>query len=70
VRALDRDVRALLEQRIKALAPQAESFGVRAEVDWRRAMRAGEHAARKPPSRATWPWSCWAPSASPCRARR
>ncbi len=36
VRALDRDVRALLEQRIKALAhSQAESFGARAEVDWR-----------------------------------
>ncbi|MBE7939899.1 MULTISPECIES: M20 aminoacylase family protein [Ramlibacter] len=37
VRALDREVRALLEQRIKALAAaQAESFGVRAQVDWRR----------------------------------
>jgi len=36
VRALDRDVRALLEQRIKALAAaQADSFGVRATVDWR-----------------------------------
>ncbi len=36
VRALDPDVRRLLEQRIKALvAAQAESFGVRAEVDWR-----------------------------------
>ena len=36
VRALDREVRALLEQRIKALAhSQAESFGARAEVDWR-----------------------------------
>jgi hippurate hydrolase len=36
VRALDRDVRALLEQRVKALAEaQAASFGVRAEVDWR-----------------------------------
>ncbi len=36
VRALDREVRALLEQRIKALvAAQAESFGVRAAVDWR-----------------------------------
>ena len=36
VRALDADVRRLLEQRIKALvAAQAESFGVRAEVDWR-----------------------------------
>jgi hippurate hydrolase len=36
VRALDREVRALLEQRIKALAhAQAESFGARAEVDWR-----------------------------------
>jgi hippurate hydrolase len=36
VRALDRDVRALLEQRIKALvAAQAESFGVRARADWR-----------------------------------
>jgi hippurate hydrolase len=37
VRALDREVRALLEQRIKALAhAQAESFGASAEVDWRR----------------------------------
>jgi hippurate hydrolase len=36
VRALDRDVRAKLEQRIKALvAAQAESFGVSARVDWR-----------------------------------
>lgn len=36
VRALDRDVRALLESRIKALAAaQAESFGVAAHVDWR-----------------------------------
>ncbi len=36
VRALDRDVRALLGQRIKALAQaQAESFGVRADVAWR-----------------------------------
>lgn len=37
VRALDRDVRDLLEQRIRALATaQAASFGVRAEVDYRR----------------------------------
>lgn len=37
VRALDREVRALLEQRIKAhVAAQAESFGVKALVDWRR----------------------------------
>ena len=36
VRALDPDVRRLLEQRIKALVvAQAESFGVNAEVDWR-----------------------------------
>jgi hippurate hydrolase len=36
VRALDREVRALLEQRIRALAAaQAESFGVRARIDWR-----------------------------------
>ena len=36
VRALDPQVRLLLEQRIKALvAAQAESFGVRAEVEWR-----------------------------------
>jgi hippurate hydrolase len=36
VRALDRDVRVLLEKRIKALAEaQAESFGVQAEVNWR-----------------------------------
>ena len=36
VRALDADVRRLLEKRIQALvAAQAESFGVRAEVDWR-----------------------------------
>jgi hippurate hydrolase len=36
VRALDRDVRAKLEQRIKSLvAAQAESFGVTARVDWR-----------------------------------
>jgi hippurate hydrolase len=36
VRALDRQVRALLEQRIRALAAaQAESFGVQAQVEWR-----------------------------------
>jgi hippurate hydrolase len=36
VRALDRDVRATLEARIKALvAAQAESFGVTARIDWR-----------------------------------
>jgi len=36
VRALDRGVRTLLEQRIKAIAAaQAESFGCRAQVDWR-----------------------------------
>ncbi len=36
VRALDRGVRTLLEQRIKSLvAAQAESFGVRASVAWR-----------------------------------
>ena len=36
VRALDAEVRRLLEQRIKALvAAQAESFGVTAEIDWR-----------------------------------
>ncbi|MBT9487588.1 MAG: amidohydrolase [Rubrivivax sp.] len=36
VRALDRDVRATLERRIKALvAAQAESFGVTARVDWK-----------------------------------
>lgn len=37
VRALDREVRALLERRIRALvSAQAESFGVRATIDWRR----------------------------------
>jgi hippurate hydrolase len=36
VRALDREVRTLLERRIKALAAtHAESFGVTAEVEWR-----------------------------------
>jgi hippurate hydrolase len=36
VRALDRDVRATLERRIKALVvAQAESFGVSAQIDWR-----------------------------------
>ncbi len=36
VRALDRDVRATLERRIKALvAAQGESFGVHARIDWR-----------------------------------
>ncbi|CAJ95402.1 Hippurate hydrolase [Cupriavidus necator] len=36
VRALDRDVRATLERRIKALVQaQAESYGVRAEIDYR-----------------------------------
>ena len=36
VRALDREVRATLEKRIKALvAAQAESFGVSAQIDWR-----------------------------------
>jgi hippurate hydrolase len=36
VRALDREVRATLEQRIKALvAAQAESFGVTAQIDWK-----------------------------------
>ncbi len=37
VRALDREVRVRLEQRIKALVhAQAESYGVKAEVNWRR----------------------------------
>jgi hippurate hydrolase len=36
IRALDREVRATLEQRVKALiAAQAESFGVTARIDWR-----------------------------------
>ena len=36
VRALDPQVRQLLEQRIKALVvAQAESFGVKADIDWR-----------------------------------
>lgn len=36
VRALDREVRVLLEQRIRALVTaQAESFGVTAHIDWR-----------------------------------
>jgi hippurate hydrolase len=36
VRALDREVRVLLEQRIRALVTaQAESFGVTARIDWR-----------------------------------
>ncbi len=37
VRALKPEVRALLEQRIRSLvAAQAESFGVRADIDYRR----------------------------------
>ena len=37
VRALDPDVRSLLEERIKALVTaQAQSFSVRAEIDWRK----------------------------------
>jgi hippurate hydrolase len=36
VRALDRDVRALLEQRIHTLVQaQAQSYGVQARIDWR-----------------------------------
>ncbi len=36
VRALDRDVRAKVERRVKAVvAAQAESFGVQAHIDWR-----------------------------------
>lgn len=36
IRALDREVRATLERRVKALiAAQAESFGVTARIDWR-----------------------------------
>ena len=36
VRALDRDVRAMLEKRLKAIVTaQAESFGCVAEMDWR-----------------------------------
>jgi hippurate hydrolase len=36
LRALDRDVRALLERRLRALvAAQAESFGCTARIDWR-----------------------------------
>jgi hippurate hydrolase len=36
VRALDRDVRVILERRIKTLvAAQAESLGVKARIDWR-----------------------------------
>ena len=38
VRALYPDVRLLLEQRIKAFVnARGESFGVRAEIDWRKA---------------------------------
>jgi hippurate hydrolase len=37
VRALDRDVRTLLEKRVKAIiTAQAESFGCTAEIDWRK----------------------------------
>lgn len=37
MRTLDPEVRLLLEQRIKTLvSAQAESFGVRAEIDWRK----------------------------------
>lgn len=37
VRALDPDVRSLLEKRLKVLVTaQAESFGCQAEIDWRR----------------------------------
>ena len=36
VRALDREVRATVERRVKALvAAQAESFGVAAQIDWK-----------------------------------
>ncbi|MDM0011643.1 M20 aminoacylase family protein [Variovorax sp. J22P168] len=36
IRALDREVRARLEQRVKTvIAAQAESFGVTARIDWR-----------------------------------
>ena len=36
IRALDREVRTRLEQRVKSLiAAQAESFGVKAGIDWR-----------------------------------
>jgi len=36
VRALDREVRATIERRIKAvISAQAESFGVTAQIDWR-----------------------------------
>jgi hippurate hydrolase len=36
LRSLDRGVRELLQQRIRALvAAQAESYGVRAEIDWK-----------------------------------
>jgi hippurate hydrolase len=36
VRALDREVRATVERRIKALvAAQAESFGVKAQIEWK-----------------------------------
>ena len=36
VRALDREVRATVERRIKVLvAAQAESFGVKAQIDWK-----------------------------------
>ena len=36
IRSLDRTVRVLLEQRVKALiTAQAESFGVQARIDWR-----------------------------------
>ena len=37
MRALDREVRALLESRVKAvIAAQAESFGCKAVIDWRK----------------------------------
>jgi hippurate hydrolase len=70
VRALDRDVRALLQQRITALAQQqAASFGCTAEVDYRPGMRSGEHPRETDFAREV-ALELSAPTASRCRPRR
>ena len=71
VRALDREVRATIERRVKALvAAQAESFGVAAQVDWKPGYAVLVNTRPRPPLRARWRWSSSGPIRSRCRARR
>lgn len=72
VRALDREVRRLLRQRIQDIAAaQASSLGVAAEVDDQEgSIRCWSTPAPKPPSRPRWPPSRWGRSTCCATGRR